>query len=308
MKMLIGLFVLALSFSSMASSGETKTFVYDGSENSVELLLRGEKTHTEYRYEQERTICYRHVTEYRTVCTGGGFGTDRNGRTYPIPRHCYQQPWTRTVSYPCTRTVQIPYEVKDYDVEARVILDVANLSEAATPGETFKVTLVGDTLSLDVRGSKKFFVMQKEKDVQSQMNGSIKYLNGLFAVELIEAAPVMRALSMSKISVQNSVLSLTTGSITSTDHLGFSLFVESKRLFGSDTTLFDRALDSSELSFSTSGNSSEVAIDMNTLGVNLSGGKFSITAKAYFNGKGTLLNAKEFSNLEVSRTLIFTNR
>ena len=308
MKMLIGLFVLALSFSSMASSGETKTFVYDGSESSVELLLRGEKTHTEYRYEQQRTICYRQETEWRTVCTGGGFGTDRNGRTYPIPRHCYQQPWTRTVSYPCTQTVQIPYEVKDYDVEARVFLDVANLSDSMTPGETFKVSLVGDTLSLDVRGSKKFFVMQTQRDVQSQMNGYVKYLEGSFAVELIEAAPIMRALSMSKISVRNSILTLNTGAITTTDNLGLSLSVESKRVFGSDTTLFDRALDSSEFSFSTSGNSSEVAIDMDALGVNLSGGKFGITAKTYFKGKGTLLNAKEFSQLEVSRTLIFTNR
>ena len=80
MKMLVGLLSLALSFASIASSGETKTFTYDGAQNSVELLLRGEKTHTEYRYETRTTVCYRtEIVGYRTVCTGSGPG-------YPGPR------------------------------------------------------------------------------------------------------------------------------------------------------------------------------------------------------------------------------
>jgi hypothetical protein len=308
MKMLIGLMALVLSFSTLASSGETRTFVYDGSVNSVELLLRGEKTHTEYRYEQHRTICYRTITEYRTVCSGGGYTTDRNGRTIPLPRHCYQQPWTRTVSYPCTRTVSIPYEVKDYDVEARVLLDVTNLSEIVTPGEKFKVSLHGDTLSLDIDGSKKFFAMLKKQNVRSNMNGSVKFLDGLYAVELIEAAPVLSALSMTNISIKDNILNVVMGPITANEHLGFSLYVEERRFLRSDIVIFDRELSLSEYAYTTAENSSELSINMNTIGANVSGGKFGITAKAFFKAEGTLLNKNEFPELEASRTLIFTNR
>ena len=72
MKMLTGLFALALSLGTFASTVDTKTFVYDGSINSVELLLRAEKTHTEYRVEHRQSTCYRQeLAGYRTVCSGG---------------------------------------------------------------------------------------------------------------------------------------------------------------------------------------------------------------------------------------------
>ena len=74
MKLVVGLLSLALSFSTLASSGESKSFTYDGSQDSVELILRGEKTHTEYRTETRTTTCYRtEIVGYRTICSGGGY-------------------------------------------------------------------------------------------------------------------------------------------------------------------------------------------------------------------------------------------
>lgn len=310
MKMFVGLLSLVLSFASIASSGESKTFSFDGTQNSVELLLKGDKTHTEYRYETRTMTCYRtEVVGYRTVCTGGpGPGYPGPGpRPYP-GRTCYRQPVYRQVAYPCTQTVQIPYEVKDYDVDARVLLDVKNLSAAVTPGEKFVVTLQGDSLSVQTIGSKKFFIMLKKQDVRSQINGSVKFIDAFYAVELIESAPVLSALKMTNISIEKDVLSFKLGQIENRANIGFSLNIVKKKI-GSDTVLFDRELDASEVMINTNSTGSAADVNVEKLGVNLDGGKYGLTAKAFFKVEGTLMNQSQFADeLETSRTLIYSIR
>lgn len=311
MKMLVGLLSLALSFASIASTGETKTFTYDGTQNSVELLLKGEKTHTEYRYEQRTTTCYRtDIVGYRTVCTGGGPGYPGPGRPGPgYPgRNCYQEPIYRQVAYPCTQTIQIPYEVRDYAVDARVIVDVTNLTGISTPGEKFVVTLQGDDLSIQTVGSKKFFLMLKKQDIRGNINGSVKYMDGLFAVELIEAAPVLKAMTMTNISIENSILSFGMGPVASRANIGFSLVVVKKKI-GSDIILFDRELDSSEVVINAENAGSSADVNVQTLGINLTGGKYGLTAKAFFKATGTLMNQSQFGDvLSASRTLLYSIR
>ena len=313
MKMFVGLLSLALSFASIASSGETKTFTYDGTQNSVELLLKGEKTHTEYRYEQRQTTCYRTETVgYRTICTGGsgpGYPGPRPGPGYPQPgRNCYREPIYRQVAYPCTQTIQIPYEVTDFYVDARVIVDVANLTGVSTPGEKFIVTLQGDNLSIQTVGSKKFFLMLKKLDLRANMNGSVKFIDGLYAIELVEATPVLKALTMTNISIENSILSFGLGPVANRANIGFSLVVVKKKL-GSDTVLFDRELDSSEVIINAASAGTSADVNVQTLGVNLSGGKYGLTAKAFYKAAGTLMNQSQFGDvLETSRTLLYTIR
>lgn len=319
MKMVLGLFSLALSFSALSSTIDTKTFAYDGSVNSVELLLKTEKTHTEYRVEQRQSTCYRQeVYGHRTVCTGGGYYGPGPGfpgpgrRPYPGPgpvRSCWTEPMYRTVPYSCVQTVSIPYEVKDFDVDARVIVDVTKLSQEATPGETFKVTLNGDNLSFDVVGSKKFFVVKKQQAVRSSMNGSVKMIDGLLAAELVEAAPVLKAIKMTDISVENGVLNFNIGPVASMDNLGFSLKVVKVKTFGSDTTLLDRELLASEIEVkAASEGASTAGVNVSKLGVELAGGKFSLTAKTFAKFGGNLMNSSQFEELSASRTLIYKVR
>ncbi|HXH74424.1 MAG TPA: hypothetical protein VNJ08_05640 [Bacteriovoracaceae bacterium] len=108
---------------------------------------------------------------YRTVCTGGGPGPGPRGPGRLPPSSCYRQPVYGQVAYSCIQTVTIPYEVKDYDVDARVIVDVTKLAPDVRSVETLKVTLLGDELTLHVNGSKKFFVMLIKQDIRGTMNG-----------------------------------------------------------------------------------------------------------------------------------------
>lgn len=305
--MFIGFFALVLSAGSMASSGETKTFVYDGSQNSVELILRGEKTHTEYRIEQHRTTCYRtDIVGYRTVCTGGGTyypGPGRPGpypRPVPQPRRCHRQPVYGQVPYPCTQTVRIPFEVKDYDVDARVLVDVSKLASEVASTEAFNVTLMGDELSIDVKGSRKFFVTLKKRDIRESMNGSVKFLDGLFAIELIEAAPVLSALKIGNLAYEGGEFTFGTSLSEKIQNVGVSLKVAKDPVIGSTRVLFDRELAASEVVLT----GSEAKVNLNTFGVEMGGGRHTLTPKLFFKSEGTLLNKSQFEELEDSRTLL----
>lgn len=300
MKLIVGLLSLALSFASIASSGETKTFNYDGSQNSVELLLKGEKTHTEYRYESRQTICYRTVTVYRTVCTGG---SPRG------PRNCYTQPYYSQQAYSCIQQVQIPYEVKDYDVDAKIIVDVTNLTGVATTGEKISVTLNGDTVSINTVGSKAFFLVLKKQDLRGNMSGSVKFIDGLYAIELVEAAPVLKTLKMTNISLAKSVLSFDIGPVANRANIGFSLNVTQVRTLASDINLFDRELNNSEVVINATSAGSAADVNVENLGIKLNDGKYHLTAKAFFKTAGTVLNKSQFGDdLEASRTLIYKIR
>jgi hypothetical protein len=324
MKMLLWLFSMVLSFCAFASTVDTKTFVYDGSVNSIELILNAEKSHTEYRIESRETTCFREVVVgYNTICSGGYRypmpyphhrrpfpGTYPYPSRYPAPapQQCWSQPIYRTVPYACIQTLRIPYEVKDYDVDARVIVDVTNLSQLATPGETFKVTLAGDNLSFDVNGSKKFFVIKKRQDVRASMTGAVKMIDALLVAELIEAEPVLKAIKMTNISLVNDKLIFDIGPVASRDNLGFELKIAKVKTFGSDTVLLERELLPTEVEVTASSAGSVAGVNVEKLGVELKNGKFSLMARTFAKFKGSLMNSSQFENLSASRTLIFKIR
>lgn len=294
MKLFSAIVMLVLATSSFASS-QTKTFFYDGTQDSVSMSLRAEKTHTEYRYEQRPSICYRQEVHYEVRCHGR-------------PMSCYQVPVYRTISYPCMETVRVSYEVWDYDVEANVDLKIAKLPAALPVGETIKVTLSGDRLSLSANGSKNFFILSQETAMASQMNGSVKFIDASYALNLVEAAPVVKALEMTDISLKNSVLNFKMGPVEVRDLIGFSLEVKKSPILGTDTVLFNRELKSSEIMIASEAESASANINIKDLGVNLIGGRYTLTAKTFFKHEGTLINKDQFEQVEASRTLIYKIR
>lgn len=320
MKMIIGLLAV-LSFSAVASTVDTKTFDYDGSVNSVELLLKAEKTHTEYQTETRQSTCYRQeIVGYSTICSNGGYGPGYPGPGYPHPgpgypypgpyrgRSCWSQPIYRSVPYSCMQTVRVPFEVKDYDVDARVIVDVTNLSSEITTGEKIKVMLKGDSLTFLAEGSKKFFIVKKKQDIRESMNGNVKMLDGVLAVELVEAAPVLKALSLTSISMNDGVLNFDLGPNADSKNIGMDLKIVKNKFLGSDTVILDRELKASEVNVTTTEEGSVAGVNVKDLGVELKNGKYSITVKAFAKFSGNLLNPVQFDDLSATRTLIYKIR
>jgi hypothetical protein len=314
MKMFISFFSLALSLSSFASSIDSKTFVYDGSQSSIDFVLKTEKNHTEYRVEDVLTTCYRsQVVGRRSLCTGGlmgGFGYSQRGPfPGPFPTQCYSEPIYRQVPYSCTQTIRTPFQVKDFDVEARVSLEVSKVSAEVTPGETFKVSLEqGDKLVFTAVGSKKFFIIKKKQDVTETLTGSVKYIDAKLAADLVEAAPLQGALKITDIALDNAVLNFKVGEGANLARLGFSLKVAKVKFLGSDTTLLDKDLTSSEVNLDDAGIISVASVNVSKLGLDLVDGKFSLTAKVFPKFDGKLMNSDQFETLSAFRTLIFKSR
>ncbi len=296
MKMIFTLFFVLFGLNLFASS-ETKTFFYDGTQNQIQLILQAEKTYTEYRYEQRQTICQRQEVFYRTICR-----TDAQGR-----RVCQQVPQYRTISYPCIQTIQIPYEVKEYDVEAKADINVASLP-VETAGETFKVTLNGDQLTLKALGSRKYFIILKNQDLNSSIQGNFKMINASYVVELVEASPILNALNFSEISLKDTLLNFKSGPLADKKQIGFYLKVKKAPLLGSDTILFDRELTSGEIELSNQEKVTSANINLSQLGIQLTDGRYSLTATAFFKFKGSILNSSEFEETQASKTLIYKVR
>lgn len=294
MKLILGLIVSLLSITAIASSGETRTFSYDGNQSYVEFLLRGEETHTEYRNEQRRSTCTRTIfAGYRTVCRSSG----PRG-----PRYCQQIPHYRTDYYPCWITVSVPYEVKDYDVEANVSLDIKKLPDAITTGETFKIILNGPKLTLEAQGSKKYFLVAKREEVRTQVSGNVKFITGTYEVELIEAAPVLSALNIGNLHYEfaEKKFNFDTRYTGNNDNIGVSFNVLRKPVIGAGYVVFDRELVASEVQL----DGTKGVISLDQLGIELNGNRFTLTPKLFAKFKGTLLNEGQFNGLEASRTLL----
>ena len=171
------------------------------------------------------------------------------------------------------------------------------------------MTLQGDDLSITTVGSKKFFLVLKKQDQLVNMNGSVKFIDAMYAVELIEAAPVLKALKMTNISMENSVLSFGMGPVENRANIGFSLSIVQKRALASDISLFNRDLDSSEVIINANNAGSAADVNVEKLGVKLNDGKYSLTAKAFFKAAGTLMNKSQFGDeLETSKTLLYKIR
>lgn len=296
MKLLSAIIMLVLSLGAFASR-DIQQFTFDGSQTSTTLSLRADKTHIEYRYEQRHEICYRRVVHYSTVC-----------QNTPQGRVCHQVPHYRDIPYSCVRTVQIPYEVFDYHVEANVSLNISALPEVRH-NETFKATLDGDRLTLTATSSgARYFVMLDKQNVTSRMNGSVKLIDASYNVSFIESAPVTKALSLTNISLKDKVLTFTMGPVEARELIGFQLQVKKAPVLGSDTVLFDRELAANEMQLSAQGEGSVVDVNINDLGIKLSSGRYTLTAKAFFKHAGTLLNASQFESTEASRTLVYKIR
>lgn len=289
MKLLAILFTLLMSLGAFAESG---TFLFDGSNPTGSLTLRSEETHTEYRYETRHSICHRQEVVYRTVCHQG---PNRQ-------RICETRPFYRTVSYPCTETVSIPYQVKDFDVEANINITVLNSPEGARENITFNLNQAN--LSLNAIGSKKFYIVLKAAHENVRIYGRLKVIEADYRIELVDASTLKNAVAVNNMSIKNNVLTYKVAQKELSPYIGHNLHVNKAPLIGSDTTLFNRELGRGEYSLSNG----TASVDLSLLGVEMSSGRYTITSKVFLKLGGKILNESQFDATEASRTLIYKIR
>lgn len=314
MKLLLGLAVLSLSFSSFAS--ETARFLFDGTQTSTSFSLNAEKTHAVFKTEDVLSTCYdREISGYRTSCISGNYRPYPNGypgnfpggyydprNRYPQPGvnfpgsgTCVEEPIYRSKPYSCLKPITTVVQVKEYDVEAKVNFKVLN-STALKAKEDFTVTLIGDVIKVTVKGSKNFLVVLKKPLIKNTFNGAVKYMEAELEVELIEAQTLFKALKSYELSLTSGILNFAIGPEFSPDNFAFSLNVLKKR-FGADRIVFDRDLVTSELNLQ---DGALVSVDLSRLKIEFSGGKYDVTGKVTFKPEGILINRSIFTDDSLS--------
>lgn len=285
MKSIAGLLSLMFSLTLFASTGETQTFRFDGSQRSNTLQLQGSKSHTEYRYEQRARTCYRQViVGYQNVCRNVQTGTrctTRNGQRTCTPvytRQCTRRPIYRSQPYTCYEQVRVAYEVFDYYTNATVNFSFAPTPAGIAANEEIKVTLNGEMLSTDVRSSGKLILLYNKQE-SSYMDNGTKFINTNYFVEFIDLEKAISALrgGIQMVEANEDELVFEAGAIPSDVSYDFSLNLVQKKFLARDITLYNAVLSQDKVEIENQGSRSVVKVKLDKLGIKLGKGSYAMT-------------------------------
>lgn len=301
-----------LSLSAFADTVDMQSFYFNGSSQNADLLLNTEKTRTEYRQVRVPATCYR--TEYRRVCDrrppqcrticqngrcrrvcSGGGGT--YCRTIPV-----------NVPYSCTRYEQRAYEVHDYYVETRALLNFDLDGVDAGAAETFKVRVDGERAGINVEASNNYAVLLKSQSRNERRTSSdLKEVEMNYNISFVKTKKINETLGngIQNVSLRNGILSFSVGKGFNTQDFIQNIKVYRNRTFGSDILLFDRNLTSNEMDVNTNGNSSEIVIDLTRLGIQVPS-KTRVIMNTSFNLEGAKLLNPNGIKTEVSANWVFS--
>ncbi|MCO4756124.1 MAG: hypothetical protein KC478_16705 [Bacteriovoracaceae bacterium] len=302
--------LMALSFSliSFADTSAYESFVFDGSNLEETIELNTEKTKKEYRTVRVPSTCYR--TEYRHRCFQERVCSTRcpNGQ---CRRFCRPRRVCRTVPvqvpYSCERRVRRAYDVFDYYVDTKVNFKFEIEDVLAGAFEDFKVEVSGENVSVSVKDSRNYLILQDKVSSNAKREGDTLNQNLEYRLRLIPAEVVTSALDngVQNVSLNNGVVRFTLGAGFNTEDFIQNLQVYRSRRIISDVLLLDKNLSADDMEIRTLGQNKEIMIDLNEIGVDVPS-RVRIILTTTFNTKGaTILNSKSFKT-EASANWIFS--
>lgn len=321
-------FILALIFvagvPALASTKDIKQFVFVGDKVEDSFVLNAQKTHTEYRTDVITTTCYREEfagyhqvcrTDYRTEChqerrcrivhNVRECWYENVCRQYPYT-HCYQEPYYYTVPYTCQKTVQVPFEVKDFDVQAKVRVNYGALPEGLKLSETFSLELVGDQLVLKTLKEKSNALIFVDKQVSEFLAGGLKTIEATYTLEFVALDAIAKPLTTkpSGFAVSNNEnFSFVTGAIKNPEFFTMHFVMKKAKFLASDDTVVNVELPVESLGGVVTGATTRFNMTLTSLGfpANRKDGKYTVdvTLKAIVD-QSKLLNPKNLpKNLAV---------
>ncbi len=286
--------------SAFASTIESQTVFFDGSQTQEVLNLKAEKTRTEYRDERVARTCYRtEIVGYRTVC---------RRPPPPQPQQCWREAVYRTIPYTCYETIRVPYEVFENYVDAAVTINYSQLPEGLVAAENITATLNGDLLTLRSNGSKRLIVELNSLQQNRTMQGNTLMIDAVAILNFHDAQKVKAALNLTDARIQKSVLTYNLGPISGVN-LQHNLKIVNNPRLGGSTTLFNGILDAGNLSREERGATTAMTVKFeDVLGRTLSSGRYDITVSAEFKAGRAILNTQEIGSLSAEKTIVYSIR
>ena len=315
MKSLFAIVLLCLSVGTVsASSGESSLFVIDGTQNATQVLLRGDKTHTEYYTEEYQTTCSREVYDgtrqvCRTVRTGHRCRQGTNDCEPTYGEECSSEPSYRTEYYSCTQTRTMSREVYDYPTEAVVNVKVAQIPVGMSAKENVTIKLHGESMTLSAKGSKAFIIEITKHHVVKSIEGNVR--RSVYDIELglTPAAPVIAALSVKNMKVKQNAIDYDMGKVTPELKIAHRLRLAKRGFLGGEDTFFNQELPATVLKQTETANGSHFRVELKDVGQKLADGKFGVELTAFYKAtEHGVINASDFKSLESKFKVVYTIR
>ncbi len=304
------LLVVTSLVSAFAEISIAKVIQIDGLQSNYRFEEKSAVYRTEYRLETIDTTCTRQVvdgynqecdweggeTTCRTVGGGQSCGLTPSGQQcFDLPSHeecstepsrhvCRNVPQYRDEDYACTRTVKVPYQVKEYDVTHEVLINVArhpNLSSATAEVINFAVN--GATLNMSsVSSSGRFLISAIPKTSEIVNSGALKKFQSVVEVKLIDKASALSIYKTpaSELSGDIRGVQMSVGPILDPRLVRVELVLKQNKLF-KDKTIIERALVDGEFTITNNLDTGLIQIDFAKLNVmdQIQGKKVTIEVK-----------------------------
>ncbi len=238
------------------------------------------------------------------------YDTPGNRQCYDTPGYqdCYNVIDTRTEYYSCIETINVPYTVKDADIENEIVVDVEiNRSLPSGIREVIDLVQNGKEFSLkSVQSTSKVLVIANSKQTEISNNGRLIRQQTQVSIKLLDRAAELGAFlsPVSEISFDANGLQLTTGLITDASLLKFDLEVKRNKLLGKDEMILQRTLTQSEVTFTNTGKQTLINVDFQKLGITekIDGKKIKLAFQIQLNADlGHVVNRQDVPNNLVIR-------
>jgi hypothetical protein len=274
--MKLSLCLLLLGFSQISLANDSAIFNYTGDLGAQNFRLQSSVSHTEYRTETESYSCEVQVQDgTETTCqsyerhdcheTADSERICSDGPT----RVCSETPTYHTEESTCYNTVQVPYEVYDYDLVSNVEFHF-NSFPKSNMNEGFHLTQSGESLSVNAFSSSGLIIKASSTTTNTHMDSAhgVKTQDVSFVVSFEEAKPVMAAVAggLKNQKIEGKTLSFEVGDLSQPETFSLHLFAQRKRFIIKDITLIDRDLKTTDYKIVDLGNGrNKVVIDLEKL-------------------------------------------
>ncbi len=219
------------------------------------------------------------------------FNTPGQRECYDTPGHrqCHTVQDTRTEYYQCTKTISVPYIVKDADIENDVVVNV-EINRALPNGVNEVIDFVQDGKVLilkSVQSTAKVLVIANQQQNEISNNGRIIKQQTVVSIKLIDRQAALGPFlgTASELTFDAHGLQITTGLITDVRAVRFDLEVRRHKFLGKDEIILQRSLEASEMTFANNGGQTLVSVDFQKLGLQdkISGKKIKLVLQMQLN-------------------------
>lgn len=215
---------------------------------------------------------------------------------------CEDVPSYRNESYSCTRTREVSHRELDYTLEAKVLMNFAEIPVSLGANEKFTLSLSDSDFKIDLDSSKKLLVFA-DRSQTVDFHGDVKEINAKVNISFMNLAEINLAIKDGIDDVEidnNGILSFSVGVYGSQLKFKHNLKIMQSK-FGKDVEVLNKDIDSSLFNITNLNGKNLYSVNLVKLGVKLNNKKHKINIKSEVVLAKKPLNEKDIPKLEVTK-------